>query len=150
LGNKRESKTVHPSEMFNKRAKFISCGLYCTGLIDLEDNLWMFGDNQSGQLGLRNDTQNIYVPEQVIWNQENKAKSISCGYSHTAMIDLNDNVWMFGGNNHGELGLGDYSSKYVPTSLVVPGTTILFKAKSVVCGYDFTMFGVSELIYLVD
>src|SRR5690606_14365936 len=40
-------------------------------------------------------------------NHNIKAKQVSCGAYYTGLIDLNNNVWMFGGNILGELGLGD-------------------------------------------
>ncbi len=40
-------------------------------------------------------------------------------YNHTIAIDLNDNVFGFGYNYHGQLGLGDTENKCEPTKLSV-------------------------------
>jgi alpha-tubulin suppressor-like RCC1 family protein len=53
-------------------------------------NVWTFGNNQYGQLGL------------AIFECRNKAKQVSAGGDHTIIIDLNDNVWAFGLNNFGQ------------------------------------------------
>ena len=55
------------------------------------------------------------------------AKFVSCGYSHTMLIDLEDNVYSFGNNKDRQLGLGDNQDRNEPTLLPI-------KAKSVSCG----------------
>jgi len=72
-------------------------------MIDEEGNVWMFGENSQGQLGL-GDTFGRDKPTKI---ENIKAISISCGYNHTGVIDEEGNVWMFGDNEDGKLGLGD-------------------------------------------
>jgi len=63
----------------------------------------------SGQLGLK-DVDIRVVP--VI-----KSKQVSYEYFHTILIDLENNVWVFGNNDNGQLGLG--SDRYQPTLLPI-------------------------------
>jgi len=77
--------------------------------IDLEDNVWVFGYNNYGQLGLGDsageddDTQERHVPVQI---PNIKAKKVIAGDNHSAIIDWSvktdreefhssdDDVWM--------------------------------------------------------
>jgi alpha-tubulin suppressor-like RCC1 family protein len=68
------------------------------------------GYNNRGQLGLSDD-ENRTISTQI---PELKAKQISAGAEHTVIIDLNDNVWTFGCNKGGELGLGDNIDRNKP------------------------------------
>ena len=49
------------------------------------------------------------------------AKSVSCGDFHTVIIDMNNEVWSFGNNRYGELGLCDYIKRNTPTK--IPGVS---------------------------
>ena len=43
--------------------------------------------------------------------------TIACGESNTLAIDEYGNVWAFGENYQGELGLGDINTRLVPTKV---------------------------------
>ena len=92
-----------PTQISGIKAKAVSCGYSHTIIIDLNNNVWAFGQNHRGQLGL-GDNQNRNIPVQI---PDIKAKAVSCGEHHTMIIDLNNNVWAFGYNHVGQLGLGD-------------------------------------------
>ena len=130
----RNAKTlqVHleePTKINGIKAKSVSCGEFHTILIDMNNNVWAFGYNTFGQLGLGDNT-NRNVPTKI---NGIKAKYVSCGENHTLLIDLNNNVWVFGSNDNGQLGLGDNINKYVPTK--ING----IKAKYVSCGENHTV-----------
>ena len=72
-------------------------------VIDLENNVWGFGSNDDGQLGLGTDEENL-VPVRL---PITKAKSVTAGWYHSIIIDFEDNIWVTGSNTSGELGLGD-------------------------------------------
>jgi len=60
---------------------------YSSFLIDPDDNVLAFGENEEGRLGLSEDF--IPLPRRI---EGLKAKDISIGSNFTAVIDLNDNV----------------------------------------------------------
>jgi hypothetical protein len=111
------------------RAKYVACGKLHTVLIDINNNVWAFGFNKYGQLGL-GDNINRNIPIQI---PNIKAKYVACGSMHTMIIDINNNVWAFGDNYKKQLGLGDNINRDVPT--LIPK----IKAQSVSCGEFFTM-----------
>jgi alpha-tubulin suppressor-like RCC1 family protein len=113
----------NPITISDIRAKFVSAGHLSSMIIDLNDNVWTFGENDAGQLGLK-DIQNRHVPTFL----NIKAKQISTGHCHSLLIDMNDNVWSFGNNQYGQLGLGDDENRLVPIQIVG------IKAKSISCG----------------
>lgn len=45
------------------------------------------------------------------------AKSVSCGYDYTVIIDINNKIWSFGDNTYGQLGLDDNINKHTPTMI---------------------------------
>jgi len=66
-------------------------------------NIWSFGSNEEGKLGLVSDIKMHVIPTLI---PHFKVKQISVGFSHSAFIDLNGSVWTFGKNSSGQLGLG--------------------------------------------
>lgn len=85
---------------------------------DLNNTLWSFGTNVGLALGLRildpTIDKKIHMP---IWGL--KIKKISAGFHHNLAIDMEDNVWAFGSNRFGQLGLGDDKKMYDFMMLVV-------------------------------
>jgi hypothetical protein len=65
-------------------------------------NIHVFGTNEDGQLGLGN-FEHRNIPTEI---SGIKIRSITAGHLHTAVIDLNDNVWLFGFNYSGQSRYG--------------------------------------------
>ena len=129
INNNRYGIARHP----NIRVKSVSCGELHTVLIDLNDEIWVFGANGYGQLGIGSSvlSQPIPVPL-LVEGKIFKAKSVACGGNSTMLIDLNGNLWGFGRNDYGQLGVGDNSNKYTPIM-------ISEKIRSVACGEFHTV-----------
>jgi alpha-tubulin suppressor-like RCC1 family protein len=121
-----------PTQILGFKAKFVSSGHISTMIIDLDDNVWGFGYNRLGVLGL-GDNIHRNIPTLLPWSYENKAKFVYCSNSYAMIIDTNDNVWAFGYNGYGQLGLGDTESRNIPTQIPE------IKARSVSCGNNHTI-----------
>jgi alpha-tubulin suppressor-like RCC1 family protein len=115
------------------KAKFVACGNYHTIIIDLNNYILSCGDNVLGQLGIGNYQNRSILTGLTHMGQPFKAKSASCGFAHTMIIDLDDNVLAFGNNVYGQLGLGNTEKINIPT--VIQN----LKALSVSCGTQHTM-----------
>lgn len=104
------------------KAKFVTTGIYSSFIIDIQNDVLSFGENDLGQLGL-GDKKNRHIPKKI---QNFKAKSISSGFGHTLFIDMNDNLLACGVNYWGQIGMGDgrYDKFLKPT--VIPKIPILF------------------------
>ena len=90
----------------------IKCSRSHTLLLTLEGNIYSFGDNHKGQLGLNSTLKKTNMPTLIINIPE--IRRIECGYYHSMCIDVNGNLWVFGENNDGQLGLDDTEPRYKP------------------------------------
>ena len=113
----------------------VSCGNYHTAFIDHEGSVWTFGYNASGQLGLGEGYRDyVEFPTKIVGDI--KAKQVSCGRGHTAVLDINGYIWMFGGGN---FGLKKPYNKFIPNKL-----ENFADVKQVSCGSNITLFIDSE------
>lgn len=95
-------------------AKHITTGSQHALAIDMNDNVWSWGGNWCGQLGL-GDTVSRFVPHMI---PDLKAKRLSAGWYTTIITDLDDNIWVCGGNFTGQLYLPEHIEKIlVPTRI---------------------------------
>ena len=90
----------------------ISCGYNFVVCVDYEGFIWSFGENDAGQLGTGTKTTFNNVPQKIL--DIPPVISVSCGYAHTLIITNDDNLWSCGGNNLGQLCLGDKESHLKP------------------------------------
>jgi alpha-tubulin suppressor-like RCC1 family protein len=72
--------------------------------------------NLLGQLGVDRKTYHLIEPTPLIFENYNVTISdFSCGYFHTIIKSENNEIYSFGKNDFGQLGLGSYStSVYFP------------------------------------
>lgn len=108
----------NPMQLFTKiniKAKEISIGHDHCILIDLNNNIFVSGSNSNGQLGIPEYEETGEL--EFIHLQNFKAKKIACGKLCSAFVDFNDDVWVFGNNYYGQLGLGDYDNRRIPTKI---------------------------------
>lgn len=115
---------------FLKMASF--CGERHTVILDPFGLVWATGSNVVGQIGLGDTEDAIHTPTQI--NELHNIKAISCGKQHTVCCDDNGNVFSFGFNLQGQLGLGDKELRKVP-SILPAFAHICF----VSCGESYTM-----------
>jgi len=78
------------------RVKQISNGSNSSIFIDLNDNIWGFGSNYSGRLGL-DMLEEVSLPVKIM---NVKVKQVSTNYTQTIILDLDNNVWVCGSYLH--------------------------------------------------
>jgi alpha-tubulin suppressor-like RCC1 family protein len=71
--------------------------------LDSQGNVWTFGANENGELGLGNDNKPQYNPT-LIPNLSNII-SVSAGHFHGIVLDSSGCVWSFGSNSSLQLGM---------------------------------------------
>ncbi|XP_047392559.1 X-linked retinitis pigmentosa GTPase regulator isoform X2 [Sciurus carolinensis] len=85
---------------------YLSCGDEHTAIVTGNNKLYMFGSNNWGQLGLGSKS-TINKPTCVKALKPEKVKLAACGRNHTLVSTEGGSVYAAGGNNEGQLGLGD-------------------------------------------
>ena len=113
--------------------KSVYCGCDHTFILENDGTLWGCGRNQQGQLGLGDDT-NRTTFTQVTTNTDD-IKSVCCGYYHTFILKNDGTLWTCGGNEYGQLGLGDTNNRNIFTQVTTNANDI----KSVYCGGYHTL-----------
>ena len=91
----------------------IKCGFYYSLLLTSKGYVYSFGDNVHGQLGL-NDKNIDSTDIPTLIPDIPEIQRIECGDFHSMCIDVNDNLWIFGHNDYGQLGLGDRKNRFKP------------------------------------
>ena len=125
-------------------AEDIATGANHSIVLGTDGNCYGFGSNEYGQLGAHNVTQTqglrnntidddddddddsnsyIFAPARInLPENAGKVVSISAGYAHTTILDENGDVYIFGQNENGQLGLGkvglDIPFVFNPTKVV--------------------------------
>ena len=91
----------------------IKCGTWFSLLLTSSGDVYSFGSNRFGQLGLNDkNIESINMPTLI--PDIPKIKRIECGNTHSMCIDIDRNLWVFGNNYYGQLGLKDRESIYKP------------------------------------
>ena len=94
----------------------VRSGYYHTLALAKSGCLWSFGRNDYGQLGLGHATQKIFGASQVedLDGTTIRIVRIAAGCYHSVAVDETGTVYVFGRNNHGQLGCGDLTERHSP------------------------------------
>jgi alpha-tubulin suppressor-like RCC1 family protein len=94
----------------------ISAGFHFSLVLFENNNLYSFGNNQFGRLGIKSSEKSISYPKLV--QNENfknrKITSIKAGFYHSLIICNDSKIFSFGYNFHGQLGDGTIENKNYP------------------------------------
>ncbi|GGK39838.1 hypothetical protein GCM10010124_35610 [Pilimelia terevasa] len=85
--------------------------------------LYGWGDNSTGQLGLGNNTGPRLSPVKVgalaTWTfvETRNQPALDSDSGHTCALQKNDTLWCWGRNTNGQLGRGNYTDSYTPVQV---------------------------------
>ena len=115
-------KQVGSDTTWSGSAKNITQGGYAAGALKTDGTLWMWGENQSGELGQNNKTKES-SPKQVGTNTTWSTISVGGGNAegHTAALKTDGTAWAWGHNTNGTLGQNNTTQYSSPKQ--IPGTT---------------------------
>ena len=102
----------------------ISCVRSSCYLIDFEGNLWTFGENGFGQLGHSDDKTNINAPKKVNTLKDIQQISYGCCGVHFIAKNSQNQIFVTGRNEYGQLGTGDTQSVSIPKEINSQYSTI--------------------------
>lgn len=95
------------------QAQKLSLGGFQSAFIDKNGDLYMWGDNEFGQLG-DGTTENSLVPKKIMSN----VSSVSLGGACNAAITENGDLYMWGSNSGGSFGDGTTIDSYIPKKIM--------------------------------
>lgn len=78
-------------------------GGYFSAALDTDGKLWLWGDNETGQLG-DGSGEDRFSPVMIM--ESSSFISVAAGYFHTLAVDGGGGLWVFGDNGHAQLGNG--------------------------------------------
>lgn len=116
----------------------VACGLYHTVVVTAGGEVYSFGKNDYGQLGLGH-ARSVKVPTLVkvaIGESDEKVVDVSCGYYHTVVVTERGKLITWGRNDYGQLGIGSKDHKNIPQYVPLP---LSAKIKSTSCGCYHTL-----------
>jgi len=114
-----QDETIHQPFLthikLNVRLMCIAAGYESHSLAVGEDgSLWAWGNNHSGQLGLANHfSETLSHPMKL--SLRNRFVSVAAGHDFSLALDQRGRLWSFGCNSKGQLGLGDWNDRMIPT-----------------------------------
>ena len=96
----------------------VSLGDYYSAAITADGSLYTWGKNKYGQLGHGN-TVDLNVPKKVDALSGKKVIAVSLGWSHSAAITADGDLYTWGSNSYGQLGLSDMTDRKSPAKVAL-------------------------------
>eukprot|EP01105_Mastigella_eilhardi_P008575 TRINITY_DN2077_c0_g1_i2.p1 TRINITY_DN2077_c0_g1~~TRINITY_DN2077_c0_g1_i2.p1 ORF type:complete len:300 (+),score=43.68 TRINITY_DN2077_c0_g1_i2:978-1877(+) len=120
---------VHKLATKKAAVKTVACGSWHTAAVLWNGELFTWGRNECGQLGL-GSTLYRSTPKKVNLSG-NFVVAVACGFNNTAALFDNGECWSWGSNIFGQLGTGDTHAAFYPQQVKLRG-----KAVALSCGFD--------------
>ncbi|KAK2846704.1 hypothetical protein Q5P01_009703 [Channa striata] len=98
----------------NKVVVNIACGQLCSMAVLDNGEVYGWGYNCNGQLGLGNNG-NQQTPCRIAALQGINIVQVACGYAHTLALTDEGYIYAWGANSYGQLGTGSKSNQALPT-----------------------------------
>ncbi|KAA0721994.1 putative E3 ubiquitin-protein ligase HERC4 [Triplophysa tibetana] len=102
-------------DLANRHVIQISCGDQHSMALTQEGQVFVWGENSHGQLGLGEGRSGSQTPQHVQFLDGVPLAQISAGGDHSFVLSLSGVVFGWGKNSSGQLGLGDTRDRHVPT-----------------------------------
>jgi alpha-tubulin suppressor-like RCC1 family protein len=85
----------------------ISAGSIHSLILNSQGQVFSFGSDEEGQLGIGYEEESEYYPAPVRIRALENIIAISAGYDHSLFLNSQGQVYSCGGNEYGQLGIGD-------------------------------------------
>ncbi|XP_063277626.1 probable E3 ubiquitin-protein ligase HERC3 isoform X2 [Prinia subflava] len=121
--------------MGNRNIVQIACGDQHAMALSRGGELFTWGQNTHGQLGVGSQTMTTPIPQLVERLKGIPLAQIAAGGAHSTTVSLSGAVYSWGKNSFGQLGLGDTKDRDCPTYV---GALEHWKTVFISCGADHT------------
>jgi len=111
-----------------------ACGRNYSLLLCSDGQVYSFGDDGYGQLGLGRSEKYVRSPNKVGYLSRKNIVKIFAGENHSAAISSTGELYLWGYNSSGQLGNGSTQDCVVPTKLDMPAAV-----SDVSCGGNHTL-----------
>ncbi|XP_028903699.1 RCC1 and BTB domain-containing protein 2 isoform X2 [Ornithorhynchus anatinus] len=108
----------------NKIATNIACGQMCSMAVVESGEVYVWGYNGNGQLGL-GSSGNQPTPCRIAALQGIRVQRVTCGYAHTLVLTDEGQLYAWGANSYGQLGTGNKSNQSYPIPVPVEKDRII-------------------------
>jgi RCC1 and BTB domain-containing protein len=102
----------------NEKIVSFACGGGHSLVLTDVGHVYSWGNNTWGQLG-RGNTTNQKTPQKILLNNDEIIKSICCGYAHSLLLTTKGDIYAFGWNRFGQIGIGDNNKQLNPVKITV-------------------------------
>jgi myosin heavy subunit/alpha-tubulin suppressor-like RCC1 family protein len=120
MGNGDQHTPIILSALAKNRIRHVSSGPDYSMVVSHSGDLYSWGSNNTGQLG-HGDKKARLIPCIVTSlqkdNQNGRVVAMSCGTLHALAQTSTGRLYAWGGNNNGQLGLGDTKTRLQPTRI---------------------------------
>lgn len=116
LGRNIDQSTPQKLTFREKKVKEIACGKSHTIALTYLNEVYVWGNNSKGQLGLGHNIRQ-YTPCKLKFPDSVGIKQVMCAGDYSMAITYLNEVYVWGDNHNGQLGLGDNLNRNVPTKL---------------------------------
>lgn len=121
-----------------KAIRQVSCGGDFTACVTDEDQLYLFGSDYYGCIGVENQMgSEVLEPVLLEFFQERPVRQVSCGDNHVVVLTHKGDIYSWGCGEYGRLGLDCEDDFASPMQVEVPKSATI---ESVFCGSDGTFF----------
>ena len=105
------------------------------------NKIYGWGSNNFGQLGMNIPDKFLTRPDIISSMRRSGACHVVCGYSHSVALLKNEQIYTWGRNDCGQLGLGHYTHSGTPEHVTALKR---YQVQQVGCGYDHCVAFVAE------
>ncbi|XP_015205898.2 serine/threonine-protein kinase Nek9 [Lepisosteus oculatus] len=121
-----------------KAIRQVACGADFTACVTDEDQMYMFGSDYYGCIGVENElAAEVLEPVLLDFFLSRPVRQVSCGDNHVVALTHGREVYAWGCGEHGRLGLDSEDDWASPQQVRVPAGVSI---GSVHCGADGTFF----------
>ena len=103
-------------------------------MLDANGSVWNVGYNGNGQFGVNNYT-TYYLPQQMKTEDGSgilqNIKKVSAGATHTIVLSDDGIAYSTGYNGYGQLGIGDTTTKILPTKMIDTEGNVVTRIKDI-------------------